>query len=45
MEVYKVTCGTCGRVRYWDEAKDFDPDECPECTSKDITFKVVEVTE
>ena len=43
--IHSVVCGTCQRTRYWDDEKDFNPDTCPECASKDITFSTVEVVE
>ena len=43
--MFKVICSNCNRTRYWDELKDFNPDECPECGSNNITFNETDVTE
>jgi hypothetical protein len=42
--MYKVTCQDCGRMRLWDDKDDFNHDTCPECASKFLTVRKVEVT-
>ncbi len=45
MKMYEVKCNGCGRLRYWDDEKDYTKDSCPECGSNELTFTIVEVTE
>jgi len=43
--MFKVVCWDCGRIRLWDDENDFLAETCPECSSKDLTVKEVEVKE